>query len=232
MINSFEEHRKYLLWPVNFWAASETSLSNSPKKAYLYIKKLEEKTESCLGKLLWNAKRFLAACLEIFFAIHWEVQSIWACWDLYARQVTEYHDMTNEEHLSILEALMWAVTDSETFREHLQEDDPDTMSHLFSRGEAFGRDSSGAVYYRLGSSTGNFFSILNNSHAYYSPGKNHIVHLESNCWELFETQKRHLPAQFVEKKREGVRFLDLISSYHCGILQYKAYIVWKHQLKL
>ena len=69
-------------------------------------------------------------------------------------QVTEYDLLSNDEHLTLLEALMWCVADSDIFREHLQDDGPDTLNDLLPRGEAMGADDSGACYYRLGSRTG------------------------------------------------------------------------------
>lgn len=66
----------------------------------------------------------------------------------------EYNELDSEEHLVLLEALMWAVADSEVFREHLQDDGPDTINELLPRGDAVGSDDSGALYYRLGSHPG------------------------------------------------------------------------------
>ena len=69
-------------------------------------------------------------------------------------QTVEYDALQPEDWLLLLEAMIHAVAESEVFREFIQDDGPDSMSDLLPRGECFGVDASGAVYYRLGSRAG------------------------------------------------------------------------------
>ena len=69
-------------------------------------------------------------------------------------QVKDYWQLPVEDRLSLLDALVHTVADSETVRQSIQDSSTEVMNEALSRGLPIGTDDAGNSYYQLASDAG------------------------------------------------------------------------------
>lgn len=69
-------------------------------------------------------------------------------------QVKEYWQLSSDERLALLDALVHTVADTDTVRHHIQDSGTELMNEALARGLPLGMDDIGNSYYQLASDAG------------------------------------------------------------------------------
>ncbi len=69
-------------------------------------------------------------------------------------QVKDYWQLTSDERLGLLSALVHTAADTEVVRQHLQDTGTELMNDQLGRGLPIGVDDTGTSYYQLASDAG------------------------------------------------------------------------------
>ena len=69
-------------------------------------------------------------------------------------QVKDYWQLTDDDRLALLRALVHTAVDTEVVRQHVQDTSTELMNESLSRGLPLGVDDTGTSYYQLASDAG------------------------------------------------------------------------------
>ena len=81
-----------------------------------------------------------------------------------ALQVKDYWQLTADDRLALLRALVQTTADTEVLRQHLQDAGTELMNEQLGRGLPIGVDDTGSSYYQLASDAGLPFLINFSAH--------------------------------------------------------------------